>query len=85
MNCKYCEENAFNTIIEDTMLDTCFLFPNVKICINDLDEIDNSVAIDCRGDSLYIRLGDRSEMACIDHSENFKINYCPMCGRKLGD
>jgi hypothetical protein len=45
--------------------------------------IENSVVFETRNGSGYIRLGDTDDMGCIDHSGNFKINYCHMCGRKL--
>lgn len=44
-------------------------------------------AIDTEG--IYAYVDDESEL-CIDHdegslTETALINYCPMCGRKLGD
>ena len=39
-----------------------------------------SVVYDDRG---YLRLGYKYDMQCLDHGENIKINFCPMCGRKL--
>lgn len=84
--CKYCEENAFNVLIEDKFIEYGYnFFGNVGL-YEEPEETDNSVVLDCRGEGhLYLRLGDRSEMGCIDHSENIKLKFCPMCGRKLGD
>ena len=39
-----------------------------------------AVTYDDRG---YIRLGYIDDMSCLDHSENFKVNYCPFCGIKI--
>jgi Zn-finger nucleic acid-binding protein len=38
------------------------------------------VFIDNRG---YLRLVDLDDCSCLDHGEYIKINYCPMCGKKL--
>lgn len=45
-----------------------------------LEEDDEILVIyDDRG---YLRLG-YDDFSCLDHGEKFKINFCPMCGRKL--
>jgi len=31
----------------------------------------------------YLRIGCVGDMQCMDHGENIKIDYCPICGRKL--
>ena len=81
--CKYCDESAFNTIIESNYIEYA---SNIcgKVCVWDQPyEIDNSVVFEMRCGSGYIRLGDRSEMNCIDHEDKIKVNYCFYCGRKL--
>lgn len=83
--CKYCEEDAFNTIIENKI--TIYadnIWGSVHV-YDEPDEKDISVVFEIRCGSGYIRLGDRSDMQCIDHDRKIKINYCPMCGRKLED
>ena len=56
---------------------------NHELKNEDIDEIDNSLCMEIRNGQGYLRLGNRDEMQCIDHSENIKINYCPFCGREL--
>jgi len=46
--------------------------------VEDTKEI--CVMYDNRG---YIRLGDPSDMNCLDHGEKFKVNFCPICGEKV--
>lgn len=31
----------------------------------------------------HLRLADKEDCQCMDHGENIKINYCPMCGKKI--
>lgn len=31
----------------------------------------------------YIRFVDAGDKGCLDHGENFKVNFCPMCGEKV--
>lgn len=81
--CEYCAESAFNTLIEaDVTIYAENIFGKVHLYDEPFDE-DMSVALDIRCGSGYIRLGDRTDMGCIDHGGKIKINYCPMCGRKL--
>ncbi len=83
--CKYCEEGTFNTLIEsDIEILAENLFGNIHVWDEPQIE-DNSVVFEMRCGSGYIRLGDRGEMNCIDHEAKVKINYCMMCGRKLGE
>jgi len=44
-----------------------------------LEDNEIFVIYDDRG---YLRLG-YDDFNCLDHGEKYKINYCPMCGRKL--
>lgn len=81
--CKYCEDGAFNTLIENEVE---FLVANIwgKIHIWDEPDIqDMSVVMEIRNGAGYIRLGDRGEMNCIDHENKIQINFCPMCGKEL--
>jgi len=81
--CKYCEDGAFNTLIESEYMEyVSNVFGKVYIRDNP-EEIDNSVVFEIRCGSGYIRLGDRGEMNCIDHEEKIQITYCPFCGRKI--
>ena len=83
--CKHCEQGAFNTLIEKHITEYA---TNIWGNFHKWDEpIENdmSLVFEMRCGSGYLRLGDRSEMQCIDHGEKIKINFCPMCGRKLGD
>jgi len=83
--CKYCEELAFNTIIESNYIQYGYnVFGRVGIYATPQEE-DNSVVFEMRCGVGYIRLGDRSDMNCIDSDNKIKIKFCPMCGRKLTD
>lgn len=81
--CVYCTEGE-RLLIESTKISN-MIYYSVGQILNreDLDEDDNSVVIEVRNGRGYIRLGDRSDMGCLDHSDNIKINYCPMCGKEF--
>ena len=32
----------------------------------------------------YLRLSNPEDNGCLDHGERIKINYCPICGDKVG-
>ena len=75
--CKYCEENKINTLIEDNKPEIAWdTYAGVE---------DNSVVLETRNGIGYLRLGDREDMECLGHGEKIKINFCPMCGRKLNN
>ena len=83
--CNYCKQSAFNTLIEKYITEYA---TNIWGNFHKRDEPienDESLVFEMRCGSGYLRLGDRSEMQCIDHRYKFQINFCPMCGRKLGD
>ena len=77
--CKYCEEGFVLT--EAELLDTHIIGWKPDMLATELfgGEYYLSVFID-RG---YIRLVDKDDCQCLDHGDKEKINYCPMCGRKL--
>ena len=84
--CGYCEVDKLNLLIEsDKIWNMIYFFAgkDKQPQMDDIDTVDNSVVLEVRNGQGYLRLGDRGEMQCIDHSEILKINYCPMCGRKL--
>ena len=83
--CTWCKESAFGTLIESEKLESAIIGWEAKMKATELDNIDNSVVMEIRCGSGYIRLGDRGDMNCLDHEEKIEINYCPMCGRKLGN
>lgn len=84
MACEYCEKGKLNTLIKSEKIGNMIWWSVghelKKECI---DEVDNSVVLEIRCGQGYLRLGDRSDMQCIDHDEKIKIFYCPVCGRKL--
>lgn len=83
--CNYCNEDKLNTLIEKEEISSMFYFClGHKIEAEDIIKLDNSVVLDIRNKQGYIRLGDREDMNCIDTEYKLKINYCPVCGRKLG-
>lgn len=87
-DCKYCNDKNFNILIESQEIGNLIYFiinKADKVNIKDIEDcmVDKCVVLDIRRDSGYIRLGDPHEMSCIDHSDNFQINFCPMCGCKL--
>ena len=84
--CDYCKENYLNLLIESTKIDDHLIGLDEAMLATTLFNFidDNSVVIDIRSCGAYIRLGDRDDMQCLDHEEKIHINFCPMCGRKLG-
>lgn len=82
--CEVC--NGFATLIESTKISNM-----VWWCVgdalrrDDLDEEDNSLVLEVRNGRGYLRLGDREDMGCLDHSDKYEIKYCPECGRKFGE
>lgn len=85
MKCKYCEESAFTTIIENSVTEYGYnIWGNIGLYDEPL-ETDTSVVFEMRCGSGYIRLGDRCDMECIDHCNKIQVNYCPMCGKKLAE
>lgn len=83
--CKYCE-NGLNTLIEDTKISNMIWWAvshDRRASKEDIDEVDNSVCIQIRNEHGYIRIGDRSDMQCLDSDKLIRINFCPMCGREF--
>ena len=68
--CEYCEKEK--KLIETEEADYIW----EKFCGYE----DRFVFVD-RG---YLRY-TTDDYSCLDHGEKIKINFCPMCGRKLGD
>lgn len=57
---------------------------NDKICDIDNDELDKAEIIFLREPYLNVEL-DATDNDGYKANEFFRIYYCPMCGRKLGD
>jgi len=69
----YCENNEVT--LKETVNAGALLFNEQFSGV----EITFGVFID-RG---YLRLVDVEDSQCLDHGEKVKINYCPICGRKI--
>lgn len=86
MKCEYCNQGKLNLLIESKRIwNVMYLFAEKRKPLEkeDIQEEDYSLVLEIRNNQGYLRMGDRSEMQCIDHSEILKINFCPICGRNL--
>ena len=86
--CKCCEDGAFTTLIESKKLDDHLVGEHgwcKGLLAYELDYGDYSVVFEMRNGHGYIRLGDRSDMNCLDTDKKFEIMNCLCCGRKLGE
>ena len=86
--CEYCKVDKLNLLIEsDKIWNTIYFFigEGKPLQEDDVDTVDNSVVLEIRNGQGSLRLGERDDMQCIDHSDKVEINYCPMCGRNLKD
>lgn len=82
--CKYCTD-GYTTLIDSTKIESNICgWDSGRMTTDELEDVDNSVVFEIRNEHGYIRLGDRSDMGCLDHGDKVKIDYCPFCGRKLG-
>jgi hypothetical protein len=83
--CDYCDKDKLNILIESEKINGNLIGWNKEMLATELLDLidDNSVVLEIRNGQGYIRLGNRMDMQCIDHEEKIKINYCPICGRKL--
>ena len=67
--CDFCSKD--NVLM--TMKVPCVVFGTI------IEDDDVQVIYDDRG---YLRLG-YDDFNCLDHGEKYKINYCPMCGKRI--
>jgi hypothetical protein len=67
--CDFCEINKF--LLTKEVPDVVFE--------KYIDDLTLAIIVD-RG---YLRLVNTDDYECIDHGEKIKINFCPMCGKKL--
>lgn len=67
--CEYCDKRASNKIIKDIDEDETELMQVVNFKDNNM---------------LYVEI-DGEDNDGYKPSDFFSINYCPMCGRKLGE
>lgn len=80
--CKICEEEK--TLLSKEVINECSYgwgLSDTKVAYKDLLRYNLAVFVD-RG---YLRLCDIEESGCLDHGEKIKINFCPNCGKKLGE
>ena len=79
--CDYCEKDK--VILKKEFISTTLIGWNKKMLATDLFgmEYDEGIFVD-RG---YLRMVDLDDCNCLDHGEKVKINFCPMCGRKLNE
>ena len=83
-NCKYCMDDSEILLQQDNLIDPFswgWGTDGIKINRSECHEYSLSVFIDRE----HLRLVDITDSGCLDHGESIKINYCPMCGRKLSD
>jgi len=76
--CDYCSNNTY--LIKTKIIDDAFIGWNNEIKLTDLNYKTIAIMFDTRG---YLRLVDKEDHDCLVHGEKFKINYCPICGKKL--
>jgi hypothetical protein len=69
MKCKYCDDMGImiEKEIPDIAMEQFVGYEKLQVIID-------------RG---YLRLCYIDDCDCLDHDEKIKINYCPMCGKKL--
>ena len=80
--CEYCDCSKRKILLEKEILDsTSFGWggKETKLCLDEVFKSKLSVFVD-RG---YLRLVDPGDCDCLDHGETCKINFCPICGKKL--
>lgn len=86
--CKFCDFGIVRKPIVDKQIDCGFLGGiNISLAIDN----DYTLGSNNYGDYVFdfrvdnqISLCAEHEEDCIRDHEKIKINYCPMCGRKLG-
>ncbi len=83
--CEFCDGKGFKNLIEDTKKINGRFDYDENIKFSEAIEEDNSVIFEVRNGTGFIRLVNREDCNCIESGINFKINYCLMCGKKLGD
>lgn len=71
--CKYCENGEI--LIKKEILEGCYIGWS-----EELQAFDEIYKVIIKGDSLCL---GREDEQCIEAFETVKINYCPVCGRKL--
>ena len=86
MGCNVCREDKLNTLIESTKISNMVWWAvGHELKRDTIQEEDNSLVLEIRNSQGYLRLGDRGDMGCLDHSGKIKINFCPVCGRKISN
>ncbi|MCP4989064.1 MAG: hypothetical protein GY928_24300 [Colwellia sp.] len=82
MSCRCCEDEDI-LIEREFDLVPWFFSVGHTLTDSDLNRIADTfgVVVD-RG---HLRLVDIDDYNCLDHGEKIKINFCPMCGKKLTD
>lgn len=81
MGCKYCDDSE--RMIQKEVQNTNILWWGIgqEITEEALQCCDyNLIVFIDRG---YLRLANEDDCNCMDHGEKIKIEYCPMCGRKI--
>ena len=81
--CEFCEGRSYKTLIESDKKVNCSFDYDEEIKFSEAIDEDNSVIFEIRNGNGFIRLVNREDCNCIESGGYFKINYCPMCGRKL--
>ena len=80
--CKHCENVSILLEKDEVISNLSFGWGDDETKINRSQCVDYTIAIVL--DRGYLRLVDKEDYGCLDHGEKIKINYCPMCGNKLG-
>lgn len=74
MACDYCKEDKL-LLVKDTMTESMYNYGDKT----DYIEQTLCVVVD-RG---YLRLVDIEDRNCIEGGRKIRINFCPMCGKKV--
>lgn len=80
--CKLCDGELVELIKNKDIDDSSIGWAKNQLA-TDLEYEDNSVMFEVRCGSGWIRIGDRSDMGCLDHGEKFEVKYCMECGRMI--
>lgn len=83
-NCKFCSHESENLLEINEVISHCsWGWGQDFIKINLTEAIEGSQKLSIFVDRGFLRVVNLEDGDCLDHGEKTKINFCPMCGRKL--